>query len=284
LMIAAMNGWVLNYDNLSFMPDWLSDDFCRLSTGGSITTRALYTDSDEAILRAKRPVIVNGIGDIVGRADLLDRAITVTLPTLATKRPERELRAEFDAALPSLLGALLAYISGGLRELKNIPAIGEFRMADAVEMALACERGEGCDAVFLDAYRASLCSGKELVLEKSPIVAPLLELIKKKREWTGSAATLLDSLNDIELHARPPKGWPGAPHTLSAVLKRLKPALRDEYGIEIEWGSTGRGSSKARSITLTLNDAGKARVDAEEAAEKAKAEATPVNGSARRFI
>ena len=34
LMIAANNSWVISLDNLSGIPQWLSDALCRLSTGG----------------------------------------------------------------------------------------------------------------------------------------------------------------------------------------------------------------------------------------------------------
>lgn len=271
LLVAATGGWVLNYDNLSGIREWLSDDLCRLSTGGGISTRTLYTDGDETVLRAKRPVIINGIGDIVGRADLLDRAVLVHLPRLPKKEPERQRAAAFHEALPSLLGAVLDYIAGGLQQLKNVEMDPSLRMADFVEMALACEMGEGCEPVFLDSYRANLCRGQEHVLETSPIVGPLLKLMKR-RLWTGPASRLLDELEVFNPSLRPPKGWPGAPHILSSILSRLAPPLRDQYGIEIEWGSQGRDKAKIRTITITLNDAGLARVEAEEAAEKAGGE------------
>ena len=41
LMATAMNGWLLAYDNLSSLPNWLSDSLCRLATGGGFATRAL---------------------------------------------------------------------------------------------------------------------------------------------------------------------------------------------------------------------------------------------------
>ena len=34
LLIAANNGWVVSFDNLSGLPNWLSDALCRLATGG----------------------------------------------------------------------------------------------------------------------------------------------------------------------------------------------------------------------------------------------------------
>ena len=39
LMIGAANGWILNFDNLSYLPQWLSDAMCRLATGGGFATR-----------------------------------------------------------------------------------------------------------------------------------------------------------------------------------------------------------------------------------------------------
>jgi multidrug resistance efflux pump len=46
-MIAANNGYVLAFDNLSGLPSWLSDALCRLATGSSFAVRQLYTDDEE---------------------------------------------------------------------------------------------------------------------------------------------------------------------------------------------------------------------------------------------
>ncbi|QLG10879.1 hypothetical protein HLB42_08915 [Deinococcus sp. D7000] len=79
LFIAAQAAHVLCYDNLSSIQGWLSDGLCVLSTGGAFTTRTLYSDGDETILKAVRPVIINGIPDLLARPDLAERALTVTL-------------------------------------------------------------------------------------------------------------------------------------------------------------------------------------------------------------
>jgi hypothetical protein len=42
LMIAANNGYALAFDNLSGLPNWLSDALCRLASGGSFAVRQLY--------------------------------------------------------------------------------------------------------------------------------------------------------------------------------------------------------------------------------------------------
>jgi hypothetical protein len=106
LFIAANNGHVLAFDNLSALPPWLSDALCRLASGGSFAVRQLYTDQDEVLFDAVRPIVLNGIEDVVSRPDLADRALFLTLPYLseARRRPEQMLWREFDRVRPHLLG------------------------------------------------------------------------------------------------------------------------------------------------------------------------------------
>ena len=60
LVITASNSWILAYDNMSYIPSWLSDAFCRMATGGGFATRELYSDNEEVIFDVMRPVILNG--------------------------------------------------------------------------------------------------------------------------------------------------------------------------------------------------------------------------------
>ena len=81
LFIAASNGHLLAFDNLSDLPPWMSDALCRLASGGSFAVRQLYTDRDEVLFQAARPIILNGIEDVITRPDLADRAIFLTYRT-----------------------------------------------------------------------------------------------------------------------------------------------------------------------------------------------------------
>ena len=61
LFIAARNGHLLDLRrDRPVLPSWISDTLCRLATGGSFAVRQLYTDQDEVLLDAVRPVILNG--------------------------------------------------------------------------------------------------------------------------------------------------------------------------------------------------------------------------------
>jgi hypothetical protein len=52
---------VLAFDNVSGLPGWISDTLCRLSTGDGFAVRQLYTDHDEVLFEATRPIFLNGI-------------------------------------------------------------------------------------------------------------------------------------------------------------------------------------------------------------------------------
>jgi hypothetical protein len=102
LMIAANNGHLLAFDNLSGLPAWLSDALCRLASGGSFAVRQLYTDDEEVLFKAARPTLLNGIEDVIRQSDLADRTIFVALQAIGEeqRRSESELWRGFEVARP----------------------------------------------------------------------------------------------------------------------------------------------------------------------------------------
>ena len=122
-------------------PAWISDTFCRLATGGGFAVRQLYTDQDEVLFDATRPVMLNGIEEIVTRPDLADRGLFLTLEPIPedTRRPEQEMLAAFEAERPCILGALLYRCGGGLKGLPETRLEKLPRMADFALWASACE-------------------------------------------------------------------------------------------------------------------------------------------------
>jgi hypothetical protein len=121
LFIAANNAHVLTFDNVSGMAPWISDTLCRLATGGGFSVRQLYTDQDEVLFNATRPVILNGIEDIVTRPDLADRAVFLALEPIPEDRcrTDAELWAAFEAERPRILGALLNAVVDGFKRLPD---------------------------------------------------------------------------------------------------------------------------------------------------------------------
>ena len=255
LMIAASSNWLLSLDNLSGIPPWLSDALCRLSTGGAFGTRQLYTDEDEILFEAKRPVVINGIGAVVTRPDLLDRSILLTLPqiTSGTRQPEREFWEAFHAASGQILGALCDAVVGALCHLNTIHLTENERMADAVVWITAAESVLGwAPGTFQKAYRANRATGNETALESSLLYEPLLEFVKQaNNHWEGTMGELLLKLNDKVGEAKAKqKGWPIQPRGLRSALQRIVPNLR-VIGLNVEFGS--KRTNKGSVVKLVLN-------------------------------
>jgi hypothetical protein len=253
LMVATVNGWVIALDNLSSVQPWLSDSLCRIATGGGLAKRQLYTDQDETILQACRPIVLNGITDLATRGDLLDRSLLVDLEPIrdAQRQTERELWDGFEDYRPAIFGALLDAVAGALARLpglerpRQLPRMADFAMfVTAAEEALGWSPGQ-----FLATYEANRSSGNEVALEASPIVGPLRALLDTYGSWTGTASALRDALSnrapDDVVRSR---FWPANAWALGNTLNRLAPNLR-AVGIDIE---RTRSSDGARERLLTL--------------------------------
>ena len=193
LMIAANNGHVLAFDNLSGLPHWLSDALCRLATGGSFAVRQLYTDDEEILFAAARPILLNGIEEVISRPDLGDRAIFLTLPPIgeAHRRPECELWREFATAQPCILGALLDAMVEGLRALGRVQLDTLPRMADFALWATACETALWPAGTFARAYAANRRAAIENIIEADPLATCVRAIMASRPMWTGNATDLL---------------------------------------------------------------------------------------------
>ena len=249
LMIAATNSWLLAYDNLSYLPDWLSDDLCRLSTGGGLSTRELYTDAEEITFDAQRPVILNGIEAFVTRGDLMDRSIILYLPPLRNGyRTEAEFWASFSQAAPGILGALLDAVVEALRNVHKVSENNLPRMADFATWNIAAEQAMGFpEGAFIEAYRRKRADTNPQLLEMSLVGQEMMKL----GEFQGTAQELLDKLNrGAEWNSseiQKSRDWPKAPNILSNHLRRIVPVLRN-MGVEVDF-SRAAGKSN-RIITI----------------------------------
>ena len=171
LFIAASNGHLLAFDNLSDIPPGISDALCRLSSGGSLAVRQLYTDHDEVLFQAARPAILNGIEDVITRPDLADRTIFLTLPPVQDeqRRREKAMWQDFEMAQPLILGALLDAASHGLRTLPEVRLERLPRMADFAVWATACETAFWPAGTFLRAYWANRGAAIDGMVEADPV-------------------------------------------------------------------------------------------------------------------
>ena len=236
LMIAAQGGWLLTFDNLSSLTPDLSDSLCRLATGGGFATRMLYTDDEEKVFDASRPVVMNGISQLVYREDLASRAIILSLPAIPEKgrRTEAEIDRRFEEIRSGVLGALLDAVSTALQRLPEVCLPTTPRMADfatwvvAAEAALPWEPG-----TFLESYRENQLDIICAAIDSSYVVAAVQALVKSEGVFEGNAMQLLHTLNEVaEDDTKRSKAWPRTPRGLTNQLNRALPLFR-ELGLDV---------------------------------------------------
>ncbi len=257
LFIAATNGHLLVFDNVSGLPTWISDTLCRLATGGGFAVRQLFTDQDEVLFDAARPVVLNGIEDIVARPDLADRAIFLTLEPIpeARRRSEKELWAAFDKACPQILGALLDAVALGLRELPNTKLDKLPRMADFAFWATACEGALWDKGTFSRAYAENRDEAVDSVIESDSVGSAVRSLMANRTEWKGTASDLLGALSDkVGDKVCRAKTWPATPRALSNRVRRAATFLR-KVGIDISFAKEGHARTRIIRISCAPENA-----------------------------
>jgi len=237
LMISAKNGWVIAYDNLSGIKPTMSDTLCRLSTGGGFSTRGLYTDSDEVIFDAMRPIILNGIDDIANRNDLADRSLIVNLPRIPEEKRklEQELWEEFKSAKPKILGALLDAVCFGLRNMDHVELESLPRMADFAKRVVAAEPKLPWNCgQFMKVYQQNRDEAALSVFESDPVAIALKAFIENVEEWEGTATELKNELERLvgEDNFKYDRSWPKRANYLSNRVSRIAPSLRS-IGIDV---------------------------------------------------
>jgi hypothetical protein len=286
--VAANAGYVLCFNNLSNLPDWLSDAFCVVTEGSGHSQRALYTDNDESLVFACAPLFLTGVTNIIVRGDLMQRALFAALAPVPDD--ERMADEDFHALLakerPGILGALLSGLSVGLDRLPTLKPPRLPRMATFAKWSIACETAFWPEGTFIAAYYGNMSGGVDDVIDSDKAVSTLRAFMAERDRWVGTATNLLEALiafvkqpqRDAEAQrdaalfdsksqscaeaqlreAREKvketlgKGWPGDAWALSGRLKKAGPALR-QIGVAIDW-PTRHGDARTIKITSGSKD------------------------------
>src|SRR5262249_4241088 len=140
-----------------------------------------------------RPVILNGIEDIITRPDLADRAILLTLALIPEqqRRLEHVLWREFQLARPHILGALLDAASHGLRilprgRLQRLPRMADFAL-------WATESVFRPAGTLETAYSNNRRDAIENIVDADPVAVLVREIMADRAQWTGTASDLLQA-------------------------------------------------------------------------------------------
>jgi hypothetical protein len=239
LALAAEHNALMAYDNVSSLPQWLSDALASLATGSGFGARKFYAQDEEVVFGDSRPIVFNGIPDFADSPDLLDRCIKVNLPSIPDeqRKTDEEVSAAFRRVLPGALGDLLDMVAVGLGNPRvvcdRLP-----RIASSAKWIMAC----GCRD-FADTYARNREVLADLALANSDLAQGLLILFDQTKTnvegkvvapsqalpWAGTATELLEALNNpcgpVPGALHDSRKWPKGNSALSAELNRIAPDL-----------------------------------------------------------
>ncbi len=250
LAIASQNAHVLCYDNVRDFRQSMSDVLCVASTGGTLASRQLYTDADQAVLHLHAALVLNGIHSFISEPDLAQRCLPLELLPIAEekRRSEAEIAQKFQADLPAIMRGLYDLTANILAHLPTAQVINPERMIDFVHWIAAMEAADGIPAgTYQAAYSHTLQQGQLDSLLDNVLAAAVLEFAQEhvRGAWSGTPAELLAQINSsASIGTQRSRDWPQNPIALSKRLKPLQHSLMTQ-GINVEFG---RG--KNRSITI----------------------------------
>ena len=188
---------------------------------------------------------------LTDRADLAGRALTIHLKAIpeTERRTEADFLAEFEAARPRIMGAILDGISAALRNVDDVQLSNLPRMADFAKWITAAETGLGWEPhSFLLDYMANQVDVSEAAFE-SDLVAVAINKFVTRAEFAdgfrGTATDLLAFLNGkVSEAVRKARRWPSNASAIGNAFTRAAPLLRGK-GF-----ATDRIHSGTRELTI----------------------------------
>ncbi|GAA0426523.1 ATP-binding protein [Streptomyces luteireticuli] len=250
--VQAFNSWAICLDNVSTVPDWLSDALCRAVTGDGIVDRALYTDDDVVVLEFRRVLAMTTIDAGALAGDLAERLLTIELQLIPDhkRREEAELDRAYAEAHPAILASLFDLLAQVLKVLPDIELTDRPRMADFARVLAAVDHVTGWNT--LASYQATAADAVADVLDGEPFAQAVVDLVDKAGP-EGLTLTAAQLLEIVETPDKLPKKWPKDPTRAGGQLKRLAPALRT-IGIEVDDSQRQPDGNRSRLYRLTASE------------------------------
>lgn len=247
--------WAPFYDNVTTLPEWLSDALCRAVTGEGHSKRELYSDDDDVIYSFRCCVGLNGINIAAQKADLLDRSILFSLERISTEKrqAERVFWERFEQARPAIVGGIFSALAKAIAIEKTVELAALPRMADFTVWGCAIAQALGYKQEdFLAAYYSNINRQNEEAIHEHPVATTVCVLMEKQVLWQGTSTQLLTELEriaeDQKINTKHSL-WPKAPQALSRRLNEVKTNL-ETIGISI---TVARGTERIITIVRTGN-------------------------------
>lgn len=247
--VQAFTSWALCLDNISYIPDWLSDALCQAVTGAGVIDRALFTDDDVVVLEYRRVLAMTTIDAGALAGDLAERMLTIELQLIpdTQRREEAELDAVYRDAHPAILASLFDLLADVLAALPHVELTERPRMADFARVLAAVDHVTGWHTQAT--YKATAQDAVADVLDGEPFAQAVVELVDNAGP-AGIEMTAGQILDAVQAPEKLPKKWPKDPTRAGGQLKRLAPALRT-IGIHLDDSRRQPRGNRSRLYQLT---------------------------------
>jgi hypothetical protein len=255
LMISAKGCHVCSFDNLSYLPEDLADALCRLATGSGMRTRQLHTDDTEKIFKAARPIIINGIPDLLSRADLASRSVVIELDHIPDdqRRTEADVYAKVAVQQPKVLGALLNVLAAVLQRQPTLTPTRLPRMADAALTVMAAEEALGwSEGTFLALMDENEGDNASALLDGDLVFDAIKTL---PLPWTGDLKDFFKYLPVYDERNKPftAKGVATRLRRMTGALRRLGIVVSAPKGQEAQGELRGKRLWQLSAVSNTCN-------------------------------
>lgn len=242
LLVGAQLRWLMSFDNVPDLNRKVSALLCMIVTGAASTNRKLFSDDAQSILRAKRPIILTAIANVVTASDLLDRTLTLVLPTIPPENRKSEFAIAQELRRAGVRGRIFGFILDGVAaalaghaavQRDDMPRLADlFTWVTAAEPALGLPSGSAIEALKRQSVEES-----EHVTD-SQFARAIVQLCEEG--FDGIASDIVDRFPALDLNFR----------QVGSQLREIAPDLRRQGYIVAT-----RKSGNRRKIQLSTEPA-----------------------------
>jgi hypothetical protein len=235
------------YDNVKFIPYWLSDEICKAITGIGHTKRKLYSNNEDFIYEHKRCISLNGINVALTEPDALDRSIFIELQDIddEDRRKEEDLLLEFERIRPKLMAYIFDILVKAMQIKPKLRLTRLSRMADFTEWGEAISQAMGYQEMsFIEAYQENRNEQNRVAVNENIVGSLFVKFYNNIEEGTdenpifvGSPDILYKTLvdfaveNEININNRQ---FPKTSEVLVKKLNAIKSNLKEGFGIIVK--------------------------------------------------
>ncbi len=249
---------IVFYDNVTMESTvgWAQTALTMLSTGVELPLRNYFKQTLKNPTLA-RPIILNGINNIIRRKDHADRNIIIrTTPIRAGSQYGARVggvteRSNFEQWGPYALGAFLDGLSKYLREGDVNSAVdGTFRMAHSTRVAIAATNFP--EGKIEEALRDDAKGKAEDLIGNDAFLEEVADWVHSVRSWQGVKNDFFRNMVSAQSRVA---GYPSSLRGTTSKLKEYSPLLLETRGVHVDcdvWLSRVGGKAPRRGYAFWL--------------------------------